>query len=54
MRGLSLIRLADVRERIEPQLIQPVGSTPGELAAFLNKELAKWGTIVKESGAKVE
>jgi tripartite-type tricarboxylate transporter receptor subunit TctC len=48
------IRLADVRERIEPQLIQPVGSTPGELAVFLNKELAKWGAIVKESGAKAE
>ena len=46
------IKLADVRERIEPQLIQPVGSSPAELATFLGKELAKWGTIVKESGAK--
>ena len=48
------IKLPDVRERIEPQLIQPVGSPPGELAAFLGKELKKWGAIVKESGAKVE
>jgi tripartite-type tricarboxylate transporter receptor subunit TctC len=48
------IRLPDVRERIEPQLIQPVGSSPAELAAFLGKELKKWGAIVKESGAKVE
>jgi tripartite-type tricarboxylate transporter receptor subunit TctC len=49
-----VIKLADVRERIEPQLIQPVGSSPAELAAFLTKELKKWGAIVKESGAKVE
>jgi hypothetical protein len=48
------IKLPDVRERIEPQLIQPVGAPPAELAAFLGKELKKWGAIVKESGAKVE
>lgn len=48
------LKLPDVRERLAPQLIQPVGSSPAELAAFLDKEIVKWGAIVKESGAKVE
>jgi hypothetical protein len=36
-------QLSDVRERIAPQLIEAVGSSPAELAAFLDKELKKWG-----------
>ncbi len=48
------LKLPDVRERLAPQLIQPVGSSPAELAAFLDKEIVKWGAIVKESGAKVD
>jgi tripartite-type tricarboxylate transporter receptor subunit TctC len=48
------IRLADVRERIEPQLIQPVGSSPAELAALLGREMKKWDAIVKESGARAD
>jgi tripartite-type tricarboxylate transporter receptor subunit TctC len=48
------IKIPDVRERLSPQMIEPVGSSPSELAAFLQREMGKWGGIVKESGAKVE
>ena len=48
------LKSPDVRERLAFETIQPVGSTSAELAEFLKREIAKWGAIVRESGAKVE
>ncbi|MGO4332618.1 Bug family tripartite tricarboxylate transporter substrate binding protein [Cupriavidus sp. 2TAF22] len=33
---------------------EPRGGTPAELAAFIKAENTRWGTIVRQSGAKVE
>lgn len=33
---------------------EPVGSTPDELGLFLRKEVAQWGKVVKDAGAKVD
>lgn len=49
-----IIRLADVRERLAFETIQPVGSGSAEFAEFLKREIVKWGAIIKESGAKVD
>jgi tripartite-type tricarboxylate transporter receptor subunit TctC len=46
--------MPDVRERLAFETIQPVGSTSAELADLLPREIAKWGAIVKESGATVD
>ena len=48
------LKAPDVRERLAFETIQPVGSTSAELAEFLKREIAKWGAIIKESGAKVD
>ncbi len=48
------LKAPDVRERLAFETIQPVGSTSAELAEFLKREIAKWGAIVRESGAKVD
>lgn len=48
------IKLPDVRERFALQMIEPVGSPPAELGTFLQREIVKWGAIVRESGAKVD
>ncbi len=34
--------------------IEPLGGTPAEFAAYIRAELAKWGKVVRESGARVE
>ncbi len=49
-----IFRIPDIREKLAFVTMQPVVSTPDELAAFLKRELAKWSVIVKESGAKAE
>jgi tripartite-type tricarboxylate transporter receptor subunit TctC len=34
--------------------IDPIGSTPGEFAAFLRQEIPRWKQIVQDAGAKLE
>ena len=48
------LKMPDVRERLAFETMQPVGSTSAELADLLPREIAKWGAIVKESGATVD
>ena len=47
-------QLPDVREKLAANDFEPVGNTPDEFAAFINKEMVKWAKVVKESGAKVD
>jgi hypothetical protein len=34
--------------------LEPVGSTPEELAVYQKTEIAKWVKVVKDSGAKAD
>jgi tripartite-type tricarboxylate transporter receptor subunit TctC len=43
-----------MKERLHEFDIEPIGSTPDELAAFMKTEMAKWARAVKFSGAIVE
>ena len=51
---VKTLRLPEVRERLQSMGIEVVGNTPGEFAAFMRDETAKWGRIVMESGAKID
>ena len=44
----------DMKERLAAIGVDVRASTPDELATFQRAELAKWGKIVKDSGAKVD
>ena len=48
------LRAPDVREKLAAVGFEPVGSGPREFAPYLKDELAKWGKVVKETGAKAE
>jgi tripartite-type tricarboxylate transporter receptor subunit TctC len=50
----GILKLGDVRERIEADGAEPVGGTPEAFAAHIRKEHAKWSKVVKVSGAKVD
>lgn len=44
----------DMKERLAGIGVDIKASTPDELARFQRAELAKWGKIIKDSGAKVD
>jgi tripartite-type tricarboxylate transporter receptor subunit TctC len=43
-----------VRPKLEEIGVEVTTSTPAELAAYLQSEMAKWGPIIKEIGIKVD
>ena len=45
---------ADIKGRFETIGIEPVGSTPGEAAKFLDEEIAKWAKVIATAGVKAE
>ena len=51
---VRILALPDVRERLTTLGADPVGNTPEQFAAYIKAEIAKWGPIVKASGAKVD
>jgi hypothetical protein len=48
------LQSADVRAALARDGTEAVGSTPEEFAAFINTELARWGKVVRLSGARVD
>ena len=48
------VAVPDVREKLLALGIEPVGSTPGEFAEHLRKEIARWGPIIAKAGVKPE
>lgn len=51
---VKLLGTRDMRERLAAVGAEPMTSTPQEAAAFLHKEIARWGRVVTESGASAE
>jgi tripartite-type tricarboxylate transporter receptor subunit TctC len=50
----QVLRQPDVRSRLAAEGGEVLGGTPAEFAAVLKADLARWGAIVKQSGAKVD
>ena len=50
----QIMKMNDVRERLIPQGLDPVGGTPAEFAATINDERVKWSRVIKAAGLKPE
>jgi len=46
----TYIQRPDVQDRLEGLAIQPLASTPDELATFISSEITKWAQVVKDAG----
>jgi len=47
-----LLKLPEVRDKLESQGVEIIGSTPQQFAQFIREEIVRWGRAVKLSGAK--
>jgi len=51
---VDLLRGPEMGERFAIDGIKPIGSTPAELAAYIQAERVKWTDVVRRSGATVD
>jgi tripartite-type tricarboxylate transporter receptor subunit TctC len=49
----GIIGQPDVRERLAIQLMEPVGSSPDELRARMDAEIARWAPVIKAANVKI-
>jgi tripartite-type tricarboxylate transporter receptor subunit TctC len=50
----QIVRLDDVRARLDAMGTIPVGSSPAEFESFINAETAKWGKVIREAKVVLE
>ena len=50
---VAIITQPAVREKLGTQLMEPVGSSPEELRARMNGEIARWAPVIKAANVKV-
>ncbi len=51
---IKVLRSPAMREKIRGQFLELWTSTPEEFTAVIKSDLAKWGKIVRESGARID
>ena len=51
---VRLLRQPEVREQLLKDGVQAVGSSPEELAAIINTEIAKWSKLIKDVGIRAD
>jgi tripartite-type tricarboxylate transporter receptor subunit TctC len=51
---VRIMRLAEVRERLLSQGVEPFGSTPEQFVAHLKSDAAKWARVIKTADIRLE
>jgi tripartite-type tricarboxylate transporter receptor subunit TctC len=51
---LRVLKIPEVKERLENVGFELVGGTPDAFAAYIRSEIEKWARVVKASGIKAE
>jgi tripartite-type tricarboxylate transporter receptor subunit TctC len=49
----GIIKEPAVREKLATQLMEPVGSSPEELRARMDGEIARWAPVIKAANVKI-
>jgi tripartite-type tricarboxylate transporter receptor subunit TctC len=50
----AVMRQPDIKEKLAAAALEPWVTTPEEFLTFMRTETAKWGRVIRESGAKLE
>ena len=51
---VRIVRLPDLKERLQAQGADPVGSTSAQCDAYMKSEIAKWAKVAKDAGIQPE
>lgn len=51
---VRIVHLPDARDKLTSEGSEIVGNTPQQFAAFLERDLDRWGPVVKAAGMKVD
>ena len=51
---VKVMKTADARERMAALDAEIATGTPEQFADYIKSETAKWGKVIKESGARVD
>ena len=51
---VQALNAPDAREALKHQGLEAAGTTPQQFAAFISREVERWGEVVKASGAKLD
>ena len=49
-----VVKLPEIRERLDQMSIVPSGNTPGEFRAIIARDIAKWTAVAKAANIKAD
>ena len=50
----KIMHSPELKEKLAATGTEPLTSTPEEFAAYIKREIAKWGDVIRKSGAKAD
>jgi tripartite-type tricarboxylate transporter receptor subunit TctC len=50
---VEALHAADVRDKLNAQIMEPVGNTPAEFRAWIDRDLARWSTVIQAAGIRI-
>jgi tripartite-type tricarboxylate transporter receptor subunit TctC len=51
---MKILGRPDVRERLASEGAEPLGSTPEQFGAYIQREIERWTRVIKEAGVRAE
>lgn len=51
---VKVLRLPEVRDSLHAKLMDPVGNTPEQFAAYMQEELERWGPVIRRNNIKLD
>jgi tripartite-type tricarboxylate transporter receptor subunit TctC len=52
--AIEVIKMPDVQARFRTASVEPIGSSPAEMAAFIKEEAQRWGEVIKKNNIVVD
>ena len=51
---VAIVKTRELRDQLQQSGVEPIGSTPTELAAHIRSELPKWAKVIKAAGLRLD